>query len=113
MSWGLEQDEIEIWCNAANLFRLPYWDWANPNRIGTPDICQTENIEVIMPGGGFEIMVNPMWGFRNPKLDKFGNNVAMGHYLMGDNAIDDDAADPKNPLPVGVSPQMKVFTQCF
>ena len=107
-SWKLDQKENDIWCNAANLFRLPYWDWANPKRVGIPGICNPDTIEVVMPGDGHQTIANPLWGFRNPKLDSSGNSVAMGDSSMGENAIEDDAD-----LPVGVRPRMEIITQCF
>ena len=111
-SWELDQNENEIWCNAANLFRLPYWDWANPERVGTPEICNIENIEIVMPGVGAQTFANPLWGFRNPKLDSSGNNVAMGDISMGENAIKDDTQDPDNSLPVGINRHTKIVTHC-
>ena len=112
-SWELDQKQKDIWCNAANTFRLPYWDWANPKRVGIPEICNLDNIEVAMPSDGLQKIANPLWGFRNPKLDSSGKNVAMGDSSMKDNAIKDDTHDPKNPLPVGVESRFKTITHCL
>ena len=112
-SWELDQKQKDIWCNAASTFRLPYWDWANPKRVGIPEIRNLDNIEVVMPSDGHQTIANPLWGFRNPKLDSSGNNVAMGDCSMGENAIEDDKDDPAHPLPVGVKSHIKASTQCF
>ncbi|KAK6344406.1 hypothetical protein TWF696_008042 [Orbilia brochopaga] len=78
-------DQKQKWFDAANNFRLPYWDWAQkkPRRDGLiydiPIIAMNPMIEVVNLSTGLRLEIeNPMYKFRMP------NNERMGCEGIGD-----------------------------
>lgn len=73
------------WLDAADNFRLPYWDWAlDQDYLGTaglPWVCTEQELQIMGPSGKPEGHPNPLWVFINPK------KVAFGDSSMGKNAI--------------------------
>lgn len=102
-NWKLsDSKDEEKWREAANQWRLPYWDWAIPqpyiNNFGVPEVCTYEDITISMPYGKTQTIENPLKQFSNPKKDAGGSRVPMGDPSMGVNAIKYD--DPN----VGITP---------
>ena len=106
-SWeSIDTEERKTWRNAANQFRLPYWDWARTKAI--PSICRDAEINILMPGNQPQKQVtNPLAKFRNPK------NVAMGDPSMKENAIQDDkdVAEGSHILPVSNTKVYRISTE--
>ena len=114
-SWGsIDAKERDIWLDAANRFRLPYWDWARTKAI--PSICRDAEIEVLMPGNRPQLKItNPLTKFRNPKLDRQGMTVAMGDLSMGENRIKDDKNVKKGShiLPVSITKAYRLSAEIW
>lgn len=94
-SWRLPSKEKQIWLDAANQFRLPYWDWARKQTyigtFGLPELFTQEVVKILRPDGTYDDnYTNPLWKFQNPK----GPNVPMGDPSMGKWAIKDDSSGP-------------------
>ena len=55
---------------AADDFRLPYWDWAQPGKSVFPEEALSTKIKVVRPGsdGKEQDMANPLYSyeFQNP-----------------------------------------------
>lgn len=92
------------WENALYEWRLPYWDWAQPqgyiNDFGIPEICTLDRIAVRMPDlpapNNKAFVKNGLTGFTNPKK-RDGKPIPMGDKEMGRWQIKDD-----DNLPVSV-----------
>jgi hypothetical protein len=115
--WHLTDSKEEAtWRDAANQFRLPYWDWARrqeyAQNFAIPQVCTLDVIDIIMPGGKTTTIPNPLVEFRNPKVDSKGNHVTMGDPSMGPNAIKDDT-DGTEPLPVSAPYRCQVKAEIF
>lgn len=81
-----ESDQADL-LEAANQFRMPFWDWASkkPNDAGeynydVPKLVRLHEVEVRVPGGTSKIR-NPFWQFSMPE------GMAMGDPQLRSNAI--------------------------
>ena len=68
-------DELALWRNAANTWRLPYWDWSTER---VPEAVTTGEMKLIaMPvmraGGVPGKLENPLHKFTNPSLKPMGD----------------------------------------
>ena len=94
---GIENTDLrKQWKEAADNFRLPYWDWAQ-----TPDLptqfCDMPTLEIkAIQGSGTDKFDNPLYKFINPKKGADGKAVAFGDASMGIYKIPDNG----NKLPV-------------
>ncbi|KAM3068241.1 hypothetical protein ACMFMG_011286 [Clarireedia jacksonii] len=85
------------WTEAANRWRLPYWDYASKPSI--PNIAVPENIDVINPSGGKPITLDPNPMYRYQLYDPQSENTVMGDKArLGKFAIEDNI-DPKGGNP--------------
>jgi tyrosinase len=74
-----------VWRDAAQEWRLPYWDWAARqgyiNNYGVPEIFTRERIDIIDFADNSPVTTvsttNPLWKFSNPL------GFEMGHRTMG------------------------------
>lgn len=83
------EDKRATWVEAADTWRLPYWDWAaHPE---APKLASRPLVTVTMPNGGTTEMDNPLYQFRMPndKLmgtegveSKGGVDVSSGRETM-------------------------------
>ncbi|KAG2143655.1 common central domain of tyrosinase-domain-containing protein [Suillus clintonianus] len=50
------------WVKAANELRFPYWDWADKDvaENGLPPVLYEEKVEIVLPGGKKQSVVNPL-----------------------------------------------------
>lgn len=85
---------------AANTFRVPFWDWASkkPNDAGdynydVPKLVRLEEVEVRVPGGGTTKIQNPFWQFRMP------DGMSMGDPQLRSNAITREPVRPADCSP--------------
>lgn len=81
-----ESDRADL-IEAANAFRLPFWDWAckKPGENGeynydVPKLVRLHEVEVRVPGGTSKIK-NPFWQFSMP------DGMSMGDPQLRANAI--------------------------
>lgn len=77
---GLSQNDEEKWQQAANTWRLPYWDWAAQQTyaedFALPEVLVQGPVHIYPPAqvknhyppGG--LYPNPFWGFENPEKDE-------------------------------------------
>ena len=75
------------WQEAAETFRLPYWDWARTPKL--PELCNLESINIVTakyPNG--KDFPNPLLKFVNQ--NESGEVVPMGDQTMGDFKIHDN-----------------------
>lgn len=54
------------WQEAAETWRLPYWDWARTNKV--PKLAKYPTTLVPTFDGGFERIDNPLYQFKMPNL---------------------------------------------
>lgn len=91
-SWNLSETGAAPWVEAAEQFRLPYWDWAQKQpyarNFGVPEICTLENVTVVKPKNEKMTMPNPLAKFVNP------SKVPMGDKSMGKWAVSNDGTSP-------------------
>ncbi|MCJ1314037.1 hypothetical protein MMC25_007717 [Agyrium rufum] len=84
-----DHDIKNIWTKAANTWRLPYWDWALPQKdtkqYGVPAILDKREVQVVNPDGSAFSLDNPLYRFVNT-LDN--EKIAMGDKKMGEFAVD-------------------------
>ncbi|KAF3025861.1 hypothetical protein E8E14_014793 [Neopestalotiopsis sp. 37M] len=118
--WEIMKDEVlqnmnfnkpanakEKWIEAADSWRLPYWDWAlrqnGTDESGLPWVFTEEQIEIEAAVGRSEWVPNPLWLFLNP-LKEGNTPVAFGDKAkMGKNAwVVDPKGNPWN-LTSGIS----------
>ena len=68
-------DELTLWRNAANAWRLPYWNWSTER---VPEAVKTNELKLIampvmrpeeVPGK----LENPLHKFTNPSLKPMGD----------------------------------------
>lgn len=59
------QDQHSEWEEAANSWRLPFWDWGVTSSV--PDLCKYPTYPVpTQDGKGVETIPNPLFQFRMP-----------------------------------------------
>lgn len=59
------QNQLTEWEEAANSWRLPFWDWGLTSSV--PDLCKYPTYPVpTKDGKGVEIIPNPLFQFRMP-----------------------------------------------
>ena len=68
-------DERTLWRNAANAWRLPYWDWSTER---VPEAVTTNELKLIVtpitePEEVLEKLENPLHKFTNPSLKPMGD----------------------------------------
>ena len=81
----LDEATKKEWTNAAQRWRLPFWDWAirqsGTGEYGVPQIVQLEQVKVLKLGSrDKESVGNPLYKFTN-KID--GQEVSMDDPKMG------------------------------
>ncbi|KAI2628592.1 common central domain of tyrosinase-domain-containing protein [Hypoxylon sp. NC1633] len=102
--WKLDASEAREWNRAADLWRLPYWDWARRQtynmEFSLPYVL-TLDIVTIYPPTGDTKHPNPLWGFQNPEKGSDGKPLPMGQMPPGKEKwnIRDDDSDPSQKLP--------------
>ncbi|KAI1099645.1 common central domain of tyrosinase-domain-containing protein [Jackrogersella minutella] len=109
-SWvKITQFEAEKWNEAADTWRLPYWDWAQRqtynDEFSLPEVFTKDTVKLYGPLAYDteykKPYPNPLWGFENPEKGSDRKPLAMGK--MPENKeqwkIKDDDSDPKQPLP--------------
>ena len=62
------------WREAADSWRLPYWDWASQNTTRFPAIARNPKIEIDTPAYPSKSYCNPMYKFVMPKSEKMGDH---------------------------------------
>jgi tyrosinase len=107
--WKLEKDEDSIWREAADTWRLPYWDWARrqvyAETFALPEVLTMATVKIFPPKSKAELYEekypNPLYGFDNPEKDKeTGDPLPFGKMPKGKEKynINDNQKD-KNPIP--------------
>ncbi|ETS79629.1 hypothetical protein PFICI_09482 [Pestalotiopsis fici W106-1] len=90
MDFSKSANAKDKWIEAADSWRLPYWDWAlrqpYSDEAGLPWVFTDEQLCIEAPGGRQENVPNPLWLFLNPMKDGSGTPVAFGDPKMGNNA---------------------------
>ncbi|KAI1084788.1 common central domain of tyrosinase-domain-containing protein [Whalleya microplaca] len=98
-SWDLEVSLSQEWYNAADTWRLPYWDWARKqsynNEFALPEVFTLLEVPIYPPSGQ-TIHPNPLWGFENPEKGSDGKSLPMGKMPKGKEqwSINDDGTLP-------------------
>ena len=64
-------EERKAWIDAANNWRLPYWDWASS--LSVPLLANGPEFEAPMPDGSV-IIPNPMYKFTTPDKQPFSTH---------------------------------------
>lgn len=67
--------EQAAWRQAADTWRLPYWDWAVSGKV--PTLAYSPQVTVTMPPGQTVRIENPLYQFKMP------NNKNMGSEQVG------------------------------
>jgi tyrosinase len=81
------------WTNAANNWRLPYWDWALPQadtgKFGVPKLVGDSEVMILKLGEREEEKVlNPLYKFTNKvKAGNVSTMLPMGDPKMGKYAV--------------------------
>lgn len=98
-----KQFDRSLWAelqNAADTWRLPYWDWAmqkpdwhdktNRSKLGpnVPEVVTLPKVPVRGRTGGMVFMDNPMWKFKLQGGDNMGNHGIP--FLEGEPVSDAD-----------------------
>lgn len=74
-SWRLDDSQTAEWQEAADSWRLPYWDWArkspsteagDSSSFSLPVVFCIEKVKIYRPSGEADYE-NPLWGFVNPE----------------------------------------------
>jgi tyrosinase len=67
------------WTDAANSFRIPFWDWGSGGGNTVPDIFTQELIQVTKASGNVELIPNPLYSYRFHPLipEDFEGKVRM------------------------------------
>jgi hypothetical protein len=72
---GAPPDQAARYAAAADSFRMPYWDWARGENVGTvPDFFTTQMINVVHTNGFNETIWNPLYSFYFHPLTPEGFN---------------------------------------
>ncbi|KAM0421046.1 hypothetical protein ACHAPT_011117 [Fusarium lateritium] len=108
--WKLVGDQKDEWTNAANSWRLPYWDWAQrqtyegyENSFSLPYACVLPQVPIYPPDGE-KPYPNPLVGFVNPEKDANNESLPFGKMPPGKekwNIHDNDNDKTSPPLPWG------------
>ena len=109
-SWNLTGDEQQEWMNAAQTWRLPYWDWARKQASATsytlPFVLAQSTVTIFPPPSASisntNSYNNPAWKFSNPEKDSNGTALPFGQMPPGKTQwnIKDNTSDPTITLPV-------------
>ncbi|WAO84705.1 Tyrosinase [Fusarium falciforme] len=120
--WKLEEDEDSIWREAADTWRLPYWDWARhqvyAETFALPEVLTMAAVKIFPPESKAELYEekdaypNPLYGFDNPEKDgQTGDPLPFGKmpkgkekYNINDSQEDDDHPVPTKPASDRVLP---------
>lgn len=107
--WKLEKDEDSIWKEAADTWRLPYWDWARrqvyAETFALPEVLTMATVTIFPPKSKAELYEekypNPLYGFDNPEKDKeTGDPLPFGKMPKGKEKYNlNDNQKDKNPIP--------------
>ncbi|MCJ1399563.1 hypothetical protein MMC11_002765 [Xylographa trunciseda] len=71
---GAPTQTKSAWRDAADSWRLPYWDWATQTTTRFPAIAREPDIEIDTPAYPSKSYRNPMYKFVMPKLEKMGDH---------------------------------------
>lgn len=118
--WKLEKDEAAIWKEAADTWRLPYWDWARhqvyAETFALPEVLTMAAVKIFPPKSKADLYEekypNPLYGFDNPEKDEqTGDPLPFGKmpkskekYNIKDSQDDDDNPVPTKPASDKVLP---------
>ncbi|KAI4599576.1 hypothetical protein KJ359_002023 [Pestalotiopsis sp. 9143b] len=86
-------DRKKQWVEAADSWRLPYWDWAARqdyiDETGLPMVFTEEQVQIEKPSSryDYENVPNPLWIFVNPMKGADGKPMPFGDPKMGENAF--------------------------
>ncbi|KAL9087730.1 MAG: hypothetical protein Q9165_006497 [Trypethelium subeluteriae] len=93
IDWKLESAEAQEWTDAANQWRLPYWDWAYKQKycedFALPLVFTSPTVRIWPPQSVLsryptpKSYLNPLWGFDNPETDDDGNPLPLGRMPQG------------------------------
>ena len=65
IAWTAPADQIERYLFAADTFRMPYWDWAQGDKLGpVPDAFLTRKINVMDTDGTETSIRNPLYSYK-------------------------------------------------
>ena len=76
--------ERKVWHDAADTWRLPFWDWAANPKV--PNLAMSEEVTVTAPPGVTVRMENPLYKFRMPN-DKTMGSEGVGT-VKGDEGVE-------------------------
>ncbi|KAL2675750.1 hypothetical protein Neosp_011941 [[Neocosmospora] mangrovei] len=120
--WKLEKDEDSIWREAADTWRLPYWDWARhqvyAETFALPEVLTMAAVKIFPPESKTDLYndreayPNPLYGFDNPEKDEqTGDPLPFGKmpkgkekYNIGDTQRHDGKPIPTKPASEKVLP---------
>lgn len=95
-------DRKKQWVEAADSWRLTYWDWAARqdyiDETGLPMVFTEEQVQIEKPSSRYEYenVPNPLWIFVNPMKGADGKPMPFGDPKMGENAF--KLAKDSNPV---------------
>lgn len=86
------------WIEAADNWRLPYWDWAREqtyiSKFAVPEVLTLVKVKVQPPGDlDVTYIWNPLWEFENPMKAPTGEPLSFGDVDMGQWRIRPDFVD--------------------
>ncbi|KAM0425576.1 hypothetical protein ACHAPT_009107 [Fusarium lateritium] len=110
--WKLQGDEHAKWREAANTWRMPYWDWARKQvyaeTFALPEVLTMSAVKIFPPTSKADLYPekdaypNPLYGFDNPeKYDDTEEPRPFGKMPEGEEkySIRDRPKDENNPRP--------------
>ena len=63
--------ERQVWQEAADTWRLPFWDWAANPKV--PNLAISDEVTVTAPPGVTVRMPNPLYKFQMPNDQRMGS----------------------------------------
>ena len=116
--WKLDDPQKSEWRKAANLWRLPYWDWARRqsynDEFALPYALTLDRVPIYPPEGKViypDPYPNPLWGFDNPEKEENSNEPRkFGDMPEGKKQwnIKDNTTEPPT-LPVRINPRLTII----
>ncbi|KAI0850711.1 common central domain of tyrosinase-domain-containing protein [Daldinia vernicosa] len=94
-SWDTTESQASEWNEAADTWRLPYWDWAQRqtynNSFSLPEVFTMKTVriynfldpEMVENDRGIDYP-NPLWGFENPEQGPDDKPLRMGEMPAGE-----------------------------
>ncbi|KAK7424587.1 hypothetical protein QQZ08_008597 [Neonectria magnoliae] len=112
--WKLSAPETARWKNAANTWRMPYWDWARKQtytqNFALPEVLTQLTVEIFPPESlkdkfqNAAAYPNPLYSFENPEKNADGSPRKLGDmpadkvlWNVPDNDPDNLGNTPANP----------------